>query len=227
MSAPANRRRAFTLVELLVVIGIIAVLVAMLLPSLNKARQASLAVACSSNLRQIGVAEQAYVIQYKGYLPHGNANNGINSWTAKIAPFTLGIRPDQYNSLQLYKVYSCPVQPDVPHGFKCNAYLGVVGGGDAADPLQPYKISQFKKPSYKIFVIETQMKQNLIRNTTFSTMQYDPVNGLIDLRHNRRANVCFLDGHVSMMDAPPLPRIKDIPTANAWMLKDTDPPTGF
>ena len=43
---------------------------------LAKARQASLAVSCMSNMRQVGTALQAYIIQNKGYLPHGNANHG-------------------------------------------------------------------------------------------------------------------------------------------------------
>jgi prepilin-type N-terminal cleavage/methylation domain-containing protein len=62
-------RRAFTLVELLVVIGVIALLIAMLLPSLKKARETAVRTACASNLRQIHGAVVMYANENRGWLP--------------------------------------------------------------------------------------------------------------------------------------------------------------
>ena len=63
------RQHAFTLVELLVVVGIIAVLLALLLPAMNKARESARAVACASNLRQIGMGMVMYVNENKQRFP--------------------------------------------------------------------------------------------------------------------------------------------------------------
>ena len=64
----ASRRSGFSLVELLVVIGIIALLISMLLPSLRKARFEAERVQCQSNLRQIGMGLEMYAITWKGWL---------------------------------------------------------------------------------------------------------------------------------------------------------------
>lgn len=64
-----GRRRAFTLVELLVVIGIIAILISILLPVVSKARQQANTTACMSNLKSIGQAIEIYASQQDGLMP--------------------------------------------------------------------------------------------------------------------------------------------------------------
>ena len=76
---PAGSSRAFTLVELLVVIGIIAILIGVLLPALARARQSANSANCLSNLRQIGQAMQMYVNANKGSLPYGYWDGGVGT----------------------------------------------------------------------------------------------------------------------------------------------------
>src|SRR5438874_12008656 len=95
--APQRRRRqrrlAFTLVELLVVIGIIAVLIGILLPVLNKARERAKITACASNERQIYQLFALYAAQNKGWLPPFDkaANGHADSNGAFVAG--IGIYP--------------------------------------------------------------------------------------------------------------------------------------
>ena len=112
---PARRRsrsfRAFTLVELLVVIGIIALLVAILLPTLQAARRQANTVKCMSNLRQIGVAFTLYEGDFKGMWPvavhHGSGTPKIAEpeirWPDMIKKYIFRAQGVKYDNLDEYK----------------------------------------------------------------------------------------------------------------------------
>src|SRR5262245_63037310 len=71
MTISPTSRRGFTLVELLVVIGVVAALAALLLPALASASDRARRTACLSNLRQVGIAVQAYAADNSGRIPYG------------------------------------------------------------------------------------------------------------------------------------------------------------
>src|SRR3954470_17396810 len=75
-----RKLKAFTLVELLVVIGIIAVLISLLMPALSRTREHGNRIKCISNMRQIGMAFQSYLHENKLHFPDPAAANHYDSW---------------------------------------------------------------------------------------------------------------------------------------------------
>ena len=90
-------RKGFTLIELLVVISIIALLIAILLPALSRAKESSSRTVCGSNLRQIGIGHYTYATERKDVVPLGHVDSKIDSnyhmimnWSSPTAYMLMG-----------------------------------------------------------------------------------------------------------------------------------------
>jgi prepilin-type N-terminal cleavage/methylation domain-containing protein len=110
----ARCRRAFTLIELLVVVAIIALLIAILLPSLGRAREKAKDVRCKANLHGFSNAFAIYAAEFSGKLPSENTGSGLCFWDVgrKMTDEQLklaGVNADNPSAIR--KLYYCPVNP--------------------------------------------------------------------------------------------------------------------
>ncbi|MGA2440967.1 MAG: DUF1559 domain-containing protein [Tepidisphaeraceae bacterium] len=117
--------RGFTLVELLVVIGIIALLISILLPALNRARQQASLVQCSSNLRQIGQALVMYAGDNQGTLPPGYWDGTYDSNLDK--PIS---RPTGSSQWDYATAWSIAIQPYLGRGGGTYSWNASMGGAN-------------------------------------------------------------------------------------------------
>jgi prepilin-type N-terminal cleavage/methylation domain-containing protein len=166
----STRRHAFTLVELLVVIGIIAVLVSILLPSLNRARQTAIATKCLNNVKQLTMANQMYLNEYKGKLPFTNWDGGVGpppknahmGWLYDCPIANPVNDPTKVNTgaywpyLKNYDIYHCPSHnkneagqfgqhnTDTLTSYLMNGAVNAYGAGNGSGGIYMSTITQYK-----------------------------------------------------------------------------------
>src|SRR5690349_3189493 len=122
MKLTRRTKGGFTLVELLVVIGIIALLISILLPSLNRAREQANRIKCASNLRQIGQSIQIYANENKGSFPRTYFNPADGAITAAPQSSNAGRDADQS--------IANPVANGVPENNTAGAFFMILKTGD-------------------------------------------------------------------------------------------------
>ncbi len=112
---------AFTLIELLVVVAILAVLIAILLPSLARARQQAMQVKCAANLKGLGLGMLHYVNDQNGYLPELWRGEGF--WAAQLVPY-VKIRRSKVGSRN--GLLRCPADENPPYMYLTGSQAGHV-----------------------------------------------------------------------------------------------------
>jgi prepilin-type N-terminal cleavage/methylation domain-containing protein/prepilin-type processing-associated H-X9-DG protein len=113
-------RRAFTLIELLVVISIISILIGMLLPAVQKAREAAARISCANNLHQIGLAMQNYAGDYDNHFPPSRMGEGLATWAVLILPYLeQNNLYNQWNLGQSYFQQNTVAQQTPVKGYFC------------------------------------------------------------------------------------------------------------
>lgn len=215
-----RRRNGFTLVELLVVIGIIALLISILLPALNKVREQARSTVCKSNMRQIFYAQLNYANENKGRLANpSDIAESYPTYAAQPAGFFMMATPpmtmDFVNGvLWPYigqgdnirrAIVNCPsevgdIRPTGPtsagprnYSYSFNSQMRGTSYRDPTTGLTFFRginIVQIVHPAQKIMIVE-----EAYPNDTNADIS-GTLNDQLANRHFSTSNQCFCDGHV-------------------------------
>ena len=223
MMCSMKRNSAFTLIELLVVIAIISLLVSILLPSLQNAKELAKGVVCSSQLKNLGMTFAFYAEDNEGRLPlnwtSGGGTRG-NIWTTLIAPYwDIRVGVDCLESeAQLSQHLGCPSEEPPAiwkwwySDYSINGYLFPQYGTSTTGSLPANLLAEVasQNPSGRMQAMDS---NGLMRNCTAISIL--PVRYGLPVRHygenNPGLNVLYFDNHVERISDSEVPLEEDDP----------------
>lgn len=211
-------RTAFTLIELLVVISIIALLIAILLPSLAEAKRNAEFLQCTSNIRQGTITFHRYFGDNNDWMPPlADPALGIGwgynygNWYSRLRPYSTITRESSGNLVhEQPKEFQCPsrVRGVYAYGrstlpFATNWLLRFRGAdGDWGKGVKSWRIDEFHSPSQTGLLMDMVVYYDALRFIElwqFATGGYTPVY-LTDTKHDRRGlSVSYMDGHAQFI----------------------------
>jgi len=217
-SVTIAERAGFTLVELLVVIGIIALLISILLPAMRKAREAASIVTCASNLKQIGIGMHMYANENRGVIPnHGDAHPILGAWTwwpGLLEPYVAGKPLDTSpTTTGISRAFLCPSdemslgdyngpRPSATsYGINFVLYTGL---GFPSYQKHGVRLAAMRRSTETMYVSEHRKRFPTGSALYVVNGQYPVVYpsvdgadfGLLGSYHGKVVNALFLDGHV-------------------------------
>ena len=191
---PFNGPTAFTLLELLVVIALIALLAGLLLPALSKAKAKVRSATCLNNLKQWGIATQLYTTDNDDLLPPEGTPNGLSTnaaWYVDL-PIALGLKPycempwrTNPAALLGHTIWICPANTNRSNGNNLFHYClneHVDGTGDLDKPI---RFSSINCPGQVVWLFDNGKRAAVAQQNNVHTNL-----------HQRGAQFLFLDGHV-------------------------------
>jgi prepilin-type N-terminal cleavage/methylation domain-containing protein len=221
--------RGFTLIELLVVIAIIALLLAILMPALQRVKNQAKQTRCLANLKQIGLAMHAYAGDYDYLVPRAELRPGVGiytgidmRWPILFMPYLGSVAQDaeEYYEIEIYDCPSYPLKEQTVDyctnafdlkgsGYECFGFTKLDDFPRHATTIYMADYEYIPDAGHIKIVVEddspsamkTKMQSLDLWNASHLSSAPDSSRRMARDRHEKWVNCMFIDGHSSKMDA--------------------------